>query len=138
MEVKKDVVDNADVDMNATGRDVWLIKVPRFISRRWEKCPKDVVAGHINISMPKYGTLVLLLLTLVNWFILNVSFFRDADQGHELNLSLSDVVLKNSEGSIPKAYALVPSSGCYDNLDVFSQLSSIHFYLFPYFQQPVI
>ena len=54
MEAKKKekdaVIYERDLDMNGAGRNVWLVKVPKYISSRWEKCPGNVIAGHLKIT----------------------------------------------------------------------------------------
>ena len=39
-----------DLDMAGAGRGVWLVKVPKYISQRWDKCPGDIKAGHLSIT----------------------------------------------------------------------------------------
>lgn len=54
MEAKKEKKEAAvyekDLDISGASRGVWLVKVPKYISSRWEKCPGNVVAGHLNIT----------------------------------------------------------------------------------------
>ncbi len=63
MEVKKEkkekeaVVYEKDLDISGASRGVWLVKVPKYISSRWEKCPGSAVAGHLNIT--KYAFIVI-------------------------------------------------------------------------------
>ncbi len=69
MEVKKDeeMAYERDLDMAGAGREVWLIKVPKYISDRWDKCPEDVVAGHLDIT--EYYLTISLILLLVKRLI---------------------------------------------------------------------
>ena len=48
---EKDViVYEKDMDMAGATRGVWLVKVPKYISSRWEKCPGNITAGQLNIT----------------------------------------------------------------------------------------
>ena len=44
------VVFEKDMDMAGATRGVWLVKVPKYISSRWEKCPGNITAGQLNIT----------------------------------------------------------------------------------------
>jgi TFIIF, beta subunit N-terminus len=44
------VVFEKDVDMSSASRGVWLVKVPKYISKRWEKCPGNIEAGRLQIT----------------------------------------------------------------------------------------
>ena len=44
------VIYEKDLDMAGAGRGVWLVKVPKYISSRWDKCPGDIKAGHLSIT----------------------------------------------------------------------------------------
>lgn len=49
-EKEKDVVVyEKDIDMAGASRGVWLVKVPKYISSRWDKCPGNITAGQLNI-----------------------------------------------------------------------------------------
>lgn len=52
------VVYEKDLDMAGASRGVWLVKVPKYISSRWEKCPGNIAAGQLNIT--KYIVCLLL------------------------------------------------------------------------------
>ena len=43
-------VDEKVMDMSASSRGVWLVKVPKYISSRWEKCPENNTVGQIEIT----------------------------------------------------------------------------------------
>jgi len=47
---KDAVIYEKDLDMNGAAQNVWLVKVPKYISSQWEKCPENVVAGHLKIT----------------------------------------------------------------------------------------
>ena len=36
--------------MSSASRGVWLVKVPKYISSRWDKCPGNITAGQLNIT----------------------------------------------------------------------------------------
>ena len=44
------VVYEKDLDMTSATRGVWLVKVPKYISSRWDKCPGNMEAGRLKIS----------------------------------------------------------------------------------------
>ncbi len=50
---KEVVVYEKDMDMAGATRGVWLVKVPKYISSRWEKCPGNITAGQLNITKYK-------------------------------------------------------------------------------------
>jgi len=48
---EKDViVYEKDLDMSSSSRGVWLVKVPKYISNKWNKCPENVDAGRLKIT----------------------------------------------------------------------------------------
>ena len=48
---EKDViVFEKDLDMTSSSRGVWLVKVPKYISSRWDKCPGNIEAGRLKIT----------------------------------------------------------------------------------------
>lgn len=48
--MSKDSHIDRDLDLTNASRGVWLIKVPKYIANRWEKCPGDVEVGKLRIS----------------------------------------------------------------------------------------
>lgn len=42
-----------EVDISAAGRGVWLVKVPKYLSDQWKKCPNGKDVGKLKISKPK-------------------------------------------------------------------------------------
>lgn len=44
------IIYEKDLDMASASRGVWLVKVPKYISSRWDKCPGDIKAGHLSIT----------------------------------------------------------------------------------------
>lgn len=49
---EKDVIVSHElaVDMSSSSRGVWLVKVPKYISNRWDKCPGNIEAGRLKIT----------------------------------------------------------------------------------------
>ena len=50
---KKDkdvIVFEKDLDMSMASRGVWLVKVPKYISNKWDKCPGNIEAGRLKIT----------------------------------------------------------------------------------------
>lgn len=39
-----------DLDCSNAGRGVWLVKVPKYISQRWDKAPGNIEAGRLKIK----------------------------------------------------------------------------------------
>lgn len=39
-----------DVELTHTNRGVWLVKVPKYISDRWEKAPANTEVGKLKIK----------------------------------------------------------------------------------------
>jgi len=44
-----------DVDLNNTKRGVWLVKVPKYISDRWEKAAANTEVGKLKIKQVNKG-----------------------------------------------------------------------------------
>lgn len=39
-----------ELDLSNAGRGVWLVKVPKYISNKWEKAPSNMDVGKLRIS----------------------------------------------------------------------------------------
>ena len=46
----KNKSDNKDLDLANSTRGVWLVKVPKYISDRWEKAAPDTEVGKLRIK----------------------------------------------------------------------------------------
>ncbi|XP_014245049.1 general transcription factor IIF subunit 2-like [Cimex lectularius] len=89
---------DCDLDLLNSGRGVWLVKVPKYISNRWEKAPGNVEVGKLKIS-------------------------RHSGHRSQVSLSLSDAVLnlkQPGEQPIPKDHRLDVSLVTRQTLGVFS------------------
>lgn len=42
-----------DLDVSAAGRGVWLVKVPKYLSEQWKKCPNGKDVGRLKIARTK-------------------------------------------------------------------------------------
>lgn len=47
--MSKDSHIDRDLDLTKASRGVWLIKVPKYIANRWEKCPGDVEVAKLRL-----------------------------------------------------------------------------------------
>lgn len=45
--------ESKDVDLNAAGRGVWLVKVPKYLSERWKKAEGKCEVGKLRITRSK-------------------------------------------------------------------------------------
>lgn len=43
-----------NVDLGAAGRGVWLVKVPKYLSQRWQKAPGNGDVGKLKITRSKF------------------------------------------------------------------------------------
>jgi len=85
-----------DLDLSNCGRGVWLVKVPKYISKRWEKSPSDMDVGKLKIS-------------------------KTPGQKAKVSLSLSDEVVKLvPDAEIPREHVLDVSVVTKQTLGVFS------------------
>ncbi|XP_073971889.1 transcription factor TFIIFbeta [Rhodnius prolixus] len=87
-----------DLDLSNSGRGVWLVKVPKYISNRWEKAPGNIEVGKLKIS-------------------------KATGQKAQVSLSLSESVLclkEPGEQNIPKDHRLDVSMVTKQTLGVFS------------------
>ncbi|XP_055633153.1 general transcription factor IIF subunit 2-like [Toxorhynchites rutilus septentrionalis] len=82
------------LDVSNAGRGVWLVKVPKYIARRWEKTPGNINAGKLRIE--KYKS-----------------------QKPQITLDLSDAVLKLEADKIPISHILDVSSVTNQTLGTF-------------------
>lgn len=39
-----------NLDLSNASRGVWLVKVPKYISNKWEKAPGNVAVGKLKIT----------------------------------------------------------------------------------------
>jgi len=103
---EKDViVYEKDLDMSSASRGVWLVKVPKYISNKWDKCPGNIEAGRLNITkIPHQKPQIKLILS-------------------EAILCLQDEKEKQQE-DIPKEHILNVSAIKEQTLGVFSQFTS--------------
>lgn len=101
---EKDViVYEKDLDMSSSSRGVWLVKVPKYISNKWNKCPENVDAGRLKIT-------------------------KTPGQKPQIKLILSEAVLclkdEEDKEDIPKEHILNVSTIKEQTLAVFSQHTS--------------
>lgn len=47
---KEVIIYGNDLDMAGANRGVWLVKVPKYISSRWDKCKGNETAGTLHIT----------------------------------------------------------------------------------------
>jgi len=40
----------SEVDLTNAGRGLWLVKVPKFIAKRWEEAPDDIDVGTLQVT----------------------------------------------------------------------------------------
>lgn len=43
-----------DIDLSTAARGVWLVKVPKYLSEKWEKAPGNTDIGKLRISKPRF------------------------------------------------------------------------------------
>lgn len=46
--------ESREVDLTAAGRGVWLIKVPKYLSEKWEKASGSCEVGKLRIAQPQF------------------------------------------------------------------------------------
>lgn len=84
-----------DLDLSNSVRGVWLVKVPKYISNRWEKAPGNIEVGKLKIS-------------------------KVSGQKAQVSLSLSESVMCLGEENIPKDHRLDVSVVTRQTMGVFS------------------
>ncbi|BES95537.1 unnamed protein product [Nesidiocoris tenuis] len=89
-----------DLDLSNCNRGVWLVKVPKYISNKWDKAPGNIEVGKLRISKPS-----------------------GPKSRTQVSLTLSESVLclkEPKEKSIPKEHKLDVSMVTRQTLGVFS------------------
>lgn len=87
-----------ELDLSNAGRGVWLVKVPKYIARKWEKAPSQMDVGKLRIS-------------------------KVTGQKAQVSLTLSDdVVNLEPEDKIPTEHKLDVSVVTKQTLGVFSHV----------------
>lgn len=117
--MSKDSHIDRDLDLTNASRGVWLIKVPKYIANRWEKCPGDVEVAKLRISK-------LVLTQQVYGLDLEKFFFRVQGQKTKVSLTLSEATLslnEDGEEQIPKDHRLDVSPIAQQTLGVFSHMT---------------
>ncbi|KAF6206338.1 hypothetical protein GE061_017570 [Apolygus lucorum] len=87
-----------DLDLSNSARGVWLVKVPKYISNKWDKAPGNIEVGKLKITKP-------------------------SGQKAQVSLTLSESVLclkEPGEKNIPKEHRLDVSMVTRQTLGVFS------------------
>ncbi|XP_056645025.1 general transcription factor IIF subunit 2 [Diorhabda carinulata] len=93
-----------DLDLSNANRGVWLVKVPKYVSERWEKAPGDMEVGKLKIAKP-------------------------VGQKAQVSLTLSSAILNLNEPgqeSIPKDHRLDVSTVTQQTLGVFSHVIPVN------------
>ncbi|CAG9863519.1 unnamed protein product [Phyllotreta striolata] len=93
-----------DLDLSNANRGVWLVKVPKYVSERWEKAPGDMEVGKLKITKP-------------------------IGQKAQVSLTLSPAILNLNEPgqeSIPKDHRLDVSTVTQQTLGVFSHAQPVN------------
>ncbi|XP_028128657.1 general transcription factor IIF subunit 2 [Diabrotica virgifera virgifera] len=99
--MSKDTHIDRDLDLSNANRGVWLVKVPKYVSERWEKASGDMEVGKLKISKP-------------------------VGQKAQVSLTLSSAILNLNEPgqeSIPKDHRLDVSTVTQQTLGVFSHVT---------------
>jgi len=42
--------EESELDLTNAGRKLWLVKVPKFVAKRWEKTPDNVDIGTLALT----------------------------------------------------------------------------------------
>ncbi|CAO1398106.1 unnamed protein product [Diamesa hyperborea] len=95
----KQTEDFKGLNLVNSGRAVWLVKVPKYMSSKWEQADGKMELGKLKIS-------------------------KFAGQKPQVSLTLSDNVLALGGGSIPKDHKLDVSVVARQTLGVFSNIPS--------------
>lgn len=88
----------ADLDCTNSSRGVWLVKVPKYISQRWEKVPGNMDVGKLKIT-------------------------RNANRKLDITFSLSEAVIAmDTSETIPKEHKFAIGNVHHQTLGVFSRV----------------
>lgn len=109
-EAKETKIIDKELDLSNAGRGVWLVKVPKYISNKWEKAPGTIEVGKLKIS-------------------------KSHGQKAQVSLTLSDAVINlDPQEKIPREHRLDVSVVTKQTLGVFSHMirkfTFFFFYLF--------
>ncbi|XP_053685164.1 general transcription factor IIF subunit 2-like [Sabethes cyaneus] len=85
-----------ELDMSNAGRSIWLVKVPKYMAKKWEKAPGNIELGKLKIA-------------------------RQVGHKTQMSLSLSDALINMDPlEKIPRHHRLEPSVVAKQTLGVFS------------------
>lgn len=97
-EAKETKIIDKELDLSNAGRGVWLVKVPKYISNKWEKAPGTIEVGKLKIS-------------------------KSHGQKAQVSLTLSDAVINlDPQEKIPREHRLDVSVVTKQTLGVFSHM----------------
>jgi len=113
--VEKIKKSDKDLDVSNSGRGVWLVKVPKFISDRWQKAPASTEVGKLRIRRTP-GSKPDVRITLADNICAPVSGITEHEK---LNLVRNSATSK----TIPKEHKFTVSNIALQTLGVFSQTS---------------
>lgn len=92
-------IQEGELDCTNGSRGVWLVKVPKYISQRWDKAPGNIEVGKLRIA-------------------------RTPSRKLDVSFSLSEAVMAMDKSeTIPKDHKFVISNVSNQTLGVFSQTS---------------
>ncbi|XP_043240381.1 general transcription factor IIF subunit 2-like, partial [Amphibalanus amphitrite] len=99
-------IQEGELDCTNASRGVWLVKVPKYISQRWDKAPGNIEVGKLRIARTPSGQ-------------------KSGQSGRpklDVSFSLSEAVLAMEKSeAIPKDHKFVISNVNNQTLGVFSQ-----------------
>lgn len=118
MSVKKEKGKEAtrELHLENSQRGVWLVKVPKYISDRWEKAPPNTEVGKLRIKKKVAGAKPEVNLTLADSICAQVGGLSDMEK--------NALVRESATGKeIPKEHKFKVSSIAAQTLGVFSHLA---------------
>jgi len=105
-----------ELDLTNSARDVWLVKVPKYISDRWVKAGKDAEVGKLQINRAP-GKRADVTITLADSIVAPITGLNEEEA---LNLVRSSSTSK----AIPKEHKFKISSIAAQTLGVFSHTAA--------------
>jgi len=113
---KKEKEINRELNLENSQRGVWLVKVPKYISDRWEKAPPNTEVGKLRIKKKVSGAKPEVNLTLADSICAQVGGLSDLEK---------NALVRESATSkqIPKEHKFKVSSIASQTLGVFSHVT---------------
>lgn len=118
MELSKDT----ELDCSNAGRGVWLVKVPKYVARKWYKGRSRFAFWNTFLSIPAKKCLEI---AQGDVEVGKLKIVKHPGQKSQVSLSLSDSILSIGDEKIPKEHRFDVQAVTKQTLGVFSQIGNL-------------